>query len=131
MRIGYTPGCWDVFHSGHALFLRNAAQLCDGLVVGVASDSVIEIDKGQKPACTLSDRMIVLQAIRWVAVAAPYYRLEFITHLQLFRPDVLFVGQDWGHQQRHIDAETYMANKQVIKLPYTQGISSSQLRSYI
>jgi cytidyltransferase-like protein len=40
--IVYTDGVYDLFHIGHLNMLHNAASLCDRLIVGVHSDSVVQ-----------------------------------------------------------------------------------------
>lgn len=38
--VGFTLGCFDLFHIGHINLLRNARALCDTLIVGVCSDEL-------------------------------------------------------------------------------------------
>ncbi|MCL4369462.1 MAG: adenylyltransferase/cytidyltransferase family protein, partial [Chloroflexi bacterium] len=38
-RVVFTNGCFDLLHSGHVRYLREAASLGDLLVVGLNSDA--------------------------------------------------------------------------------------------
>jgi glycerol-3-phosphate cytidylyltransferase len=41
IRIGYTPGAFDLFHIGHLNLLRRGNELCDDLIAGVVADDVL------------------------------------------------------------------------------------------
>lgn len=133
MRIVYIPGCWDLLHRGHMEVLKRAKSLGKILIVGVASDAVVFDDKGQYPIVDLADRVAMLQELRCVNFAAPYYDLEFLTHLQQFKPDILAVGETWGRDTRHQDAEHWCEkhDARLIKLPYTRSISSTSIKNRI
>lgn len=131
MQLVYIPGVWDLLHVGHVTILRRAAALGDRLVVGCPSDEVVHQDKGRNPVVPLEQRMYMLDSLQSVDVVLPYYKLEFITHLEMLHPNILAVGETWGHAVRHLAAEAWMKHRggRIIKLPYTQGISTTQLRS--
>ena len=115
---------------GHVNILKRAKALCDRLVVGVPSDDVVIADKGKPPIIGLIDRITMLEAVRYVDLVLPYYYLEFLTHLQLIKPDLLIVGETWGTDHRHFEAEEWVQanNRRLVKLPRTQGVSSSEIK---
>lgn len=129
--VVYVPGVWDMLHVGHLNILEAAYGLGTVLIVGVPSDEVVLEDKGQLPVVCLQDRVRMLQALEVTDVVLPYYQLEFLTHLRMLRPDVLVIGQTWGREQRHIQATKFVSDQggRVVMLPYTPGISTSELRS--
>ena len=133
MLLVYIPGVWDLLHVGHLTILERARALGDRLVVGVPSDEVVVQDKGESPIIPLSHRLRMLSALRCVDVAMPYYRLEFLTHLRMFRPDILAVGETWGREARHEKAEEWIrrAGGRVVVLPYTHGTSSTDIKNRI
>lgn len=133
MKIVYAPGCWDLLHVGHLAFLERAASLGDNLIVGVPSDDVVLQDKGDLPIIPLMDRLRMVQSLRCVTCAVPYYRLEFLHHLNMLRPDILAVGETWGHDQRHIDAEAWVssAGSRLVKLPYSMDDSTTAIKQRI
>lgn len=129
MKVVYAPGCWDLLHVGHVAFLKRAKALGDRLIVGVPSDSVVLEDKGKLPIITLTSRMEMLASLRCVDRVASYHKLDFMSHLREFRPDVLAVGEFWGRERRHKDAELYMGSNggAVVTIPYTQEESTTQI----
>ena len=133
MQIGYIPGIWDLLHIGHVHILQRCRSLCDRLIVGVPSDEVVMQDKGELPTICLDHRIKMLEALECVSSALPYYNLEFITHLEMIRPDTLFVGETWGKDQRHSEAEIWTGdnNCRVIKLPYTVETSTTDIKAKV
>lgn len=62
-RVVYVDGCWDVFHSGHADFLHEAAALGDFLLVGVHSDALVHRQRGKSfPILNLQERVLSVRA---------------------------------------------------------------------
>ncbi len=59
---GYVPGVFDMFHVGHLNLIRAARPYCDHLIVGVATDEVVERVKGRPPVVTLRERMEIVGA---------------------------------------------------------------------
>lgn len=133
MKRGITFGCWDLLHFGHIKFLKQASSVCDFLIVGVPTDAVIVEDKNQEPVISFILRIECLKALKVVNRAAPYFHLEFLEPLKIFNPDVLIIGEQWGSDQRHKDAENWMLerNREVIRIPYTQGISTTQIKQRV
>lgn len=131
--IVYIPGVWDLLHIGHLQVLLNAANLGDRLVVGVPNDHIVLADKGQLPIVPVNQRKIMLECLWFVDVVLPYDKLEFITHLNQVKPDILAVGSTWGKEKRHKDAEKWVEHhgRRMVVLPYTQGISTTILEEKI
>ena len=131
--IVYTPGVWDLLHVGHVRYLKMARALGDKLIVGVPSDAVVIEDKGKAPVIPLEDRLTMLSALRCVDLAVPYHKLEFLTHLQMFNPHILAVGEMWGNSMRHLDAQRWIHSnsRQMIKIPYYSKESSTNIKNRI
>jgi glycerol-3-phosphate cytidylyltransferase len=49
MKIGFTVGCWDVFHKGHRNHLTIALNECDFLIIGIVTDWLVKMQKGCNP----------------------------------------------------------------------------------
>ena len=73
--VGFTLGCFDLFHIGHINLLRNARALCDTLIVGVCSDEYMTNNK-REPIYALNDRMEILKACKYCDVVVPEDTLE-------------------------------------------------------
>jgi len=133
LTIAYAPGVWDLLHVGHLVFLERARALGDRLIVGVPSDEVVEEGKGRPPIIPLADRLRMLQSLKCVDAAVPYYKLEFLAHLAAFKPDVLVVGETWGRSERHLAAEKWAASNacRVVVMPYTSAESTTAIKNRI
>ena len=59
----FVSGCYDLLHSGHVEFFRQASQYGD-LYVGIGSDKTIEALKGHKTMYSEQERLFMVRAIR-------------------------------------------------------------------
>lgn len=62
---GYVFGGFDLFNIGHVDFLRQGAERCDRLVVGVATDDLME-SCGGRPFVPQTERLEIVSALRWL-----------------------------------------------------------------
>ncbi|CAD7697040.1 unnamed protein product [Ostreobium quekettii] len=92
----YLDGCFDMMHYGHANALRQAKVLGDELVVGLIPDSEVERCKGSKPVLCDEERLLLVDAVKWVdevLTGVPYelspeftqelftkHRIDYIVH---------------------------------------------------
>lgn len=133
MRLVYIPGVWDLLHVGHVTVLQRAKALGDRLIVGVPSDQAVIQDKGMSPIISLSDRMSMLESLSCTDVVVPYYGLDFLPHLNMFKPSILVVGETWGSLKRHQQAEDWVKRNdcQMLKMPYFKNESTTSIRQRI
>ena len=61
----FVSGCYDLLHSGHVEFFRQAAQYGD-LYVGIGSDETILHYKNHKTLYPEQERLFMVKAIRYV-----------------------------------------------------------------
>ena len=61
----FVSGCFDMLHSGHVAFFKEAASYGD-LYVGIGSDTTIEELKGRKTINSEQERLYLIDAIRYV-----------------------------------------------------------------
>ncbi len=98
----FVSGCYDLLHSGHVEFFRQASQYGD-LYVGIGSDSTIERLKGHKTMYNEQERLFMVQAIRYVKDA--YINqgdgmLDFLPTLDIVHPDCLVVNEDGDREEK-------------------------------
>ena len=66
-KVVYVDGGWDMFHGGHADFLKKAAALGDFLLVGVHNDVQVNRHRGRNfPIMNLNERTLSVLACRHV-----------------------------------------------------------------
>jgi len=130
--IVYVPGVWDLLHVGHIAILQTASSY-GKVVVGVASDNIVNEDKGFFPVIPEVERLEMVRSLEYVFESELYYRLEFLTHLNTYNPDILMVGEDWENESRHTEAEQWIESnrRKLIKVPRYPYQSSSNIRSKI
>jgi glycerol-3-phosphate cytidylyltransferase len=106
-KIGFTCSCFDLFHAGHILMLKDAAEQCDLLVVGLQTDPTIDVEyrknNGQKkntPIQSYEERLIQLEACKYVDLIIKYSSEDDLLNiLKTLKPDVRILGTDWKNKK--------------------------------
>lgn len=91
-------GCFDLLHSGHVAFLKEAASYGD-LYVCIGSDRNVQHLKGRYPINPELERKYMLESLRWVhevRINKGMGLLDFEAELDSIRPDIFIVNED-GH----------------------------------
>lgn len=132
-KVGYTTGVFDMFHIGHLNILRRAKEQCDTLIVGVTTDELCYTRKHKYPIIPESDRMRIVEAIRYVDEVIPQKDMDKRKAVEAYGADVVFVGSDWKGTKdwEQYEKEFASIGCSVEYLDHTDGISSSILREKI
>ena len=127
MRVGYVPGGFDMLHIGHLNILTTAAQRCDHLLVGVATDESLERMKGRAPIVPHAERMAIVAALRIVDQVVPDLDQDKRLAWRRNPFDILFKGTDWENTDkgRILEAQMAEVGARVVYLPYTPTTSST------
>jgi rfaE bifunctional protein nucleotidyltransferase chain/domain len=121
-RIVFTNGCFDILHQGHVIYLEEARQKGDCLIVGVNSDSSVKEIKGKgRPIIPQEGRMTLLAALEAVDYVIPFDEPDPFAVISALRPHVLVKGGDWD-QEEVVGRELV---EQTIVVPYIEGVSTS------
>lgn len=131
--VGYTDGVYDMFHVGHLNMIKMAKERCDYLIVGVHSDEIVNSYKHHYPVINENDRREIVSAIRYVDEAHVNQTRDKLALHDLYHFDVIFIGDDWKGTERWIkfEAELAKVGVRVEYLPYTKGVSSTEIKEYI
>jgi cytidyltransferase-like protein len=92
----FVSGCFDMLHSGHIAFFREAAQYGD-LYVALGSDKTVFDLKGRVPVNTEQERLFMVQAVSYVKeafVSQGSGMLDFEQELRQIKPDMFIVNED-------------------------------------
>lgn len=129
-KIGYTQGCFDMFHVGHLNLLNHAKEQCDYLIVGVNSDDLMECYKHKRPVICQDFRRAIVENIKAVDEAHIVETLDKLQILEGIPFDVIFIGNDWENSDRWKKTREDLNKRgvEVVFLPYTQNVSSTLLR---
>lgn len=98
----FVSGCYDLLHSGHVEFFRQASQYGD-LYVGIGSDKTILHYKNHKTVYSELERLFMVKSIRYVKDAyinAGSGILDFLPTLDIVQPDILVVNSDGGNEDK-------------------------------
>ena len=98
----FVSGCYDLLHSGHVEFFRQAAEYGD-LYVGIGSDATILDYKHHKTVYSEQERLFMVKSIRYVKDAfinAGHGIMDFIPTVDLVKPDILVVNEDGGNDEK-------------------------------
>ena len=92
----FVSGCYDMLHSGHVAFFKEASTYGD-LYVGIGSDATIRELKDRKTINTERERLYMVKAIRYVTdafVNSGSGILDFAEDVKRLKPDIFFVNSD-------------------------------------
>ncbi len=92
----FVSGCYDLLHSGHVAFFKEAAGYGD-LYVGIGSDNTVRELKGRDTLNSEQERLYMVKAVRYVTdawVNKGSGLMDFVEDLREFRPDILLVNED-------------------------------------
>ncbi|MFJ8537547.1 adenylyltransferase/cytidyltransferase family protein [Streptomyces sp. NPDC093591] len=129
-RLGYAPGVFDLFHVGHLNILRRARGHCDRLIAGVCSDDLVVRLKGRPPVVPLSERLQIVQSVRYVDETFVATVDDKIGIWKEVGFDVIFKGDDWLGTDvwTALESEFARVGVKVVYFPYTVHTSSTLLR---
>lgn len=96
----FVSGCYDMLHSGHVAFFKEASRYGD-LYVGIGSDKTIAELKHRKTVYSEKERLYMVKAIRYVTDAfinRGSGMLDFIDTFDRVKPDIFVVNSDGGSE---------------------------------
>lgn len=134
MITGITFGAFDLLHPGHVTFLKDCKLRCDRLFVGLHVDPSLQSPSKNKPAQTVVERWIQLDALRHVDMIIPYETerdlIGMLCHLSVQKR---FLGSEYESGTRRIVGEDYcgMLNIEIVMVPRLHHWSSTELRERI
>ena len=131
--IVYTVGTFDLLHVGHLALLNQCKLLGNILVVGVASDAVVNMYKLNVPVVPLEQRVEMLEALSCVDIVRPYYQLEYVSGCKEVGADIFVVGEDWGKKPHNLDVNNYLREmgKEIVKVTYNPRTSSTKIKKIV
>jgi cytidyltransferase-like protein len=117
----FVSGCFDILHSGHIAFLKEASQFGD-LYVGLGSDKTIFELKGRKTINSEDERQYTLDAlscVHSVSINNGSGILDFLEDLKTLKPDIFIVNED-GHtpEKEQICKDLSIEYRVLKRIPY-------------
>lgn len=122
----FVSGCYDLLHSGHVEFFRQASQYGD-LYVGIGSDNTILHYKKHKTVYSEQERLFMVKSIRYVKEA--YINtgsgiLDFLPTLDIVKPDILLVNSDGDSESKRALCQSRGIEYVVLERDPHQGLEA-------
>ena len=136
MKKVFVSGCYDLLHSGHIEFFRQAAEYGD-LYVGIGSDDTIRKYKGHKTLYPEKERLFMVQSIRYVKQAfinKGSGMMDFVPTVEMLRPDRFVVNVDGACDEKRRFCEERGIEYIVLERTPADGLnarSSTSLKAQI
>lgn len=135
-RILYTGGTFDLFHYGHVNFLKKCKQICDTVIVALNTDEFVSEYK-TSTVMNYKEREKSLLSCQYVTSVIPNISgKDSRPTILSVKPNIIAVGDDWAHKDYYKQMcfnEQWLDeyNIVLIYIPYTRGISSSEIKKRI
>ncbi len=118
----FVTGCFDMLHSGHIAFLKEASSFGD-LHVGIGSDANVHSLKGRYPVNNEEERRYMLESVKHVhlcQVNKGMGIMDFLQEMEEIRPDIFVVNED-GHtpEKQALCRELGIEYKILKRIPHT------------
>lgn len=92
----FVSGCYDMLHSGHVAFFKEASQFGE-LHVGLGSDDTVSRLKGRETINSEQERLYMVKSVRYVKdafVNSGSGIIDFEQELRNLQPDMFIVNED-------------------------------------
>lgn len=110
MKTGFTCSCFDLFHAGHIMMLKEARAKCDYLIVGLQTDPTIDRPEKNKPIQSVVERFIQLESCKYVDEVVVYAtEKDLLDILYTYPINIRVVGEEYkdkdftGKDLEHIE----------------------------
>jgi len=125
-RRAITYGTYDLFHVGHLRLLERIKDIAEELIVAISTDEFNAL-KGKKCVIPFEDRKKIVAALKVVDHVIPEDNWEQkIKNIATLQCDLFVMGDDWKGKFDFL--KPYC---DVIYLPRTEGVSSSDIKNQI
>jgi cytidyltransferase-like protein len=133
MKKVLVSGCFDLFHAGHAAFLKEASSY-GKLYVAVGSDKNVQLLKGKVPFFSQAERCFIVNSTKYTEeafVASGTGLLDFVPDAERLKPDIFIVNSDGDSERKREFCESSKIQYIVLKRIPEKGLparSSSSLK---
>lgn len=126
MKKVFVSGCYDLLHSGHVEFFRQASQYGD-LYVGIGSDETILGYKHHKTFYPEQERLFMVKSIRYVKDAFINQGngiMDFVPTIDIVKPDIFVVNADGSSETKRKFCEERGIEYVVLERTPAEGLTA-------
>jgi cytidyltransferase-like protein len=119
-------GCFDLLHSGHVEFFRQAAEFGD-LYIALGSDQTVFNLKGRPTINSEQERLFMVGAVKYVKevfVSRGSGILDFEAEMRALKPDVFVVNTDGDRPEKRLLCEQLGTKYVVLERVPPQGLQA-------
>ncbi len=128
MSLVYIGLSLDVVHHGHMNLLENARKYGD-IIIGLLTDKAIANNK-RLPVLNYLEREKIAKNLLGVKSVIPQEDWDYSINIRKIKPDYFIHGDDWREMKpyrENVIKELKEYGGELIEIPYTNGISSSEI----
>lgn len=126
--VVFTNGCFDIIHSGHAVYLDRARRMGDFLIIGLNTDKSVRRLKGKnRPVMDFRDRALLLSYLSPVDLVVGFGDDTPLKLINTLKPDILAKGADYRASEIVGASEVRSWGGRVVRIPLVKGRSTSQI----
>ena len=128
----FVSGAFDIVHSGHVQFFKDAKAMGTRLTVCIPGDKVLREYKGRVPTLKAEQKLVIigeLSCVDAVVVGEDPLPLNFETHFRKMKPDILAVTDDdmFGRAKTELCIETGALYTKLPKHAEVERVSASEI----
>lgn len=129
-RVVLTNGVFDLLHTGHLYYLRQARRLGDALIIALNADASVRVLKGPaRPVQNEEQRAYALGALECVDAVVIFREPRLTAEIRALQPDVYCKAGDYTleklNSEERVALETVGARIEF--LPFLAGFSTTNL----
>lgn len=126
--VGFVASCFDLFHAGHIMMLKESKQQCDYLIVGLQVDPTIDRPEKNRPVQSIFERFTQVNACKYVDEIVIYStEKDLMDVLQSYPINIRIIGEEYMHK-------SFTGKELPIELYYNKrrhSFSTSELRQRV
>ncbi len=129
-KLVLTNGVFDLLHTGHLYYLKEARKLGDALFVAINSDESVRALKGPaRPVMTEEQRAYALSALWFVTGIVIFREKRLVPEIRVLRPDIYCKAGDYTLEKLNPEerAELEKVGAEIKFLPFLPGFSTTGL----
>ena len=130
LKLVMTNGCFDLLHTGHLFFLKQAKDNGDRLLIALNGDVSVQMLKGPtRPVQSEQERAYLLAELTCVDALLVFNTPRLATEIQALRPDVYVKAGDYNPASLNPLERTALeaVAAEIQFLPFLPGYSTTHL----
>lgn len=128
-KIGVTASCFDLFHAGHMLMVKDGKEQCDLFIAFLQTDPTLDRPEKNKPILSFEERKILVEGCKYIDKIFIYStEKELYDGLKTLKANIRILGDDYKGKRctgDDLPMEVYYHDRSV------HGWSTTKLRKRI